>query len=209
MALVLYTDAFWISPYVFSVFVGLQEKGVAFETRTVALQHREQHEAAYAGPSLTARVPALADGDFWLSESSAIIEYIDETLPGPRLLPEAPRERARARQIMAWLRSDLMALRDERPTTTMFYQRADKPLSEAGHNSARKLVRVAERALAGRSQLFGAFSLADADLAFMLGRLVLNDYPVPAELRAFFDVQWARPSVRDFVDRERIPYVDY
>lgn len=209
MSLVLYTDAHWISPYVYSCFVALHEKGARFETRSVALQDGAQHDPQFAQHSLTARVPALQDGFFWLSESSAIIEYLDETLPGPRLLPESVKERARARQLMAWLRSDLGPLREERPTTTMFYNHSSAPLSAACEKAVAKLLRVAETVLEGRTQLFHAWSQADADLAFMLGRLILNDIAVPPALRAFFDTQWARPSVRAFVERDRIPYVEY
>ena len=60
-----------------------------------------------------------------LAESSAIAEYLEEVLPAPahaRLLPADVKNRARARQVMAWLRSDLGALRDERATVTMFFR---------------------------------------------------------------------------------------
>src|SRR5262249_29784967 len=65
----LYTDTLWISPYVFSCFVALHEKGLPFETAPIALQDREQHDPTYRDRSLTARVPAIDDGGFWLSES--------------------------------------------------------------------------------------------------------------------------------------------
>src|SRR5690349_18648534 len=143
--LVLYADRFFISPYVFSCFVALREKNLPFELRTVGLDRKEQRTPAYERQSLTARVPLLCHGDFLLSESSAIVEYLEEAFPSPkytRLLPENQRDRARARQVMAWLRSDLLALRDERPTSTFFYERASQPLSSAGQEAAQKLLRV-------------------------------------------------------------------
>jgi glutathione S-transferase len=107
---------------------------------------------------------------------------------------------------MAWIRSDLLALREERPTTTMFYERADKPLSSAGEEAARKLARVADLLIPeGKTQLFGAFSIADADLAFMLHRLILNDHAISPKARAFAEAQWQRDSIRAFVVRERKP----
>jgi glutathione S-transferase len=42
--------------------------------------------------------------------------FVDEIFPGTRLYPTDPRDRARARQIQAWVRSDLMPIREERPT---------------------------------------------------------------------------------------------
>jgi glutathione S-transferase len=211
--LVLYVDAFFISPYAFSSYVALKEKGVPFETRVVPLQDRAQLQPPYRDRSLTARVPALAHGDFWLSESSAIDEYVEEAFAPPRhpaLYPPEPRQRARARQVQAWLRSDLMPLRDERATTTMFYQRADRPLSPAGKAAAEKLIRVCDQLLPQRGdQLFGAWCIADSDLAFMLHRLILNDEPVPPRVRRYAELQWTRPSVREWVERERIPLVPY
>src|SRR5262249_34089510 len=127
-ALTLYTDAFWISPYAFSAFVTLKEKGLPFTQRSVALQDKGQDDPAYRDRSLTGRVPALLHGDFWLAESQAIVEYLDDAFPEtPRALPVDARARARARQILAWIRSDVLPLREERPTATMFYVRADKP----------------------------------------------------------------------------------
>ena len=211
--IVLYVDAFYISPYAFSCFVALREKGVAFAVREVPLQEKGQQRPEYRDASLTARVPALAHGDFWLSESSAIDEYLEETFPPPAhaaLYPRDLRQRARARQLQAWLRSDLGALREERPTTTMLYTRAERPLSAAGRAAAEKLVRVAERSLPpGAPQLFDTWSIADADLAFMLHRLICNDEAMPARLAAYAKAQWQRPSIREWVERERIPLVPY
>jgi glutathione S-transferase len=209
--LILHGEAFWISPYVFSAFVALREKQLPFTMREISLAKREQHDAAYRDRALTGKVPALAHGDFWLSESSAIIEYLEEVFPdAPRVLPKEPLARARARQLMAWIRSDLTALREERPTTTMFYERAKTPLTAAGEAAAATLVRVAEAVVPATSpHLFGAWSIADADLTFMLHRLLLSDHPVPARVAEYARAQWPRPSVQEFVARQRIPLEPY
>jgi glutathione S-transferase len=205
----LYTDAHWVSPYVFSCFVALREKGLPFESAPIALQDGAQHDPAYRDRSLTARVPAIDDGGFWLAESQAIVEYLDDVYPErPRLLPADVRQRARARQVLGWLRSDLSALREARPTTSMFYERAQGPLPPAAREAADKLLRVAGLLVPdGALSLFGAWCIADSDLAFMLERLVLNGDEVPARLRDFAAAQWTRPSVRAFVERQRPPYV--
>src|SRR5262245_9897012 len=69
---------------------------------------------------------------------------------------------------MGWLRSDLMPIREERPTSSMFYQRADKPLSESARASLGRLVRISEQLIGESAFLFGDFSIADAELSFML-----------------------------------------
>ena len=209
--LTLFADTFWISPYVFSCFVALREKGLDFSVEPVALQSKEQHAPEYRDRTLTGRVPALRHGDFWLAESQAIVEYLDDAFPdAPRVLPRELEARARARQILAWLRSDLMPIREERSTTTMFYERATIPLSTAGEAAAARLVRVADLLVpAGAGSLFGAWSQADSDLAFMLHRLLLNGHALPAKVRAYAEREWQRPSVREFVTHERAAYVPY
>src|SRR2546429_318388 len=109
----LYSDRFWISPWVFSCFVTLKEKGLPFEVVDLALDKKETRKPDYAQATLTAKVPGLDHDGFWLSESAAIIEYLDETFPERRALPAGARERARARQVMSFLRTDLYALREE------------------------------------------------------------------------------------------------
>jgi len=206
-SLTLYAEPLWISPYVFSTFVGLTEKGTAFDIAAISIGDREHLATAYSERSLTERVPALDHDGFVLGESSAIAEYLDEVLPAPRfprLVPSGVHERARARQLMAWLRSDLGALREERATTSMFYRFRLPPLSPAARRDAEKLERVAERCvLHGGGPLFGEWCLADAELAFMLHRLILNGESVGARLRTYAEAQWSRPSVRAFVEHPR------
>src|SRR6185503_20622514 len=90
--LVLHADTAWISPYVFSCFVALHEKVLPFETAGLSLEDGEHHLPGFRDRALTGRVPALQHGDFWLAESSAIVEYLDEAFPDrPKMLPEDPR----------------------------------------------------------------------------------------------------------------------
>ena len=113
-------------------------------------------------------MPVLEHNDFALSESSAILEYLEELYPNTSIYPKDIQARARARQIQAWLRSDLVALRTERPTDVIFIQPTFTPLSEEG-KSSRKLFFVAEKLLASDAEfLFGSWSIVDAELALML-----------------------------------------
>jgi len=200
----LYVDARFTSPYAMSAFVGLHEKGLAFEVATVDLATGENHAAGFAGVSLTHRVPTLLHGDFALSESSAITEYVDEVFPGARLYPAEPRQRARARQIQAWLRSDLMPIREERSTEVVFYGRKQAPLSAAAQDSADKLFAAADSLLlAGYDSICGQWCIADVDLALMINRLVLHGDRVPERLAAYATRQWQRPTVQLWVNQRR------
>jgi len=210
---VLYADPFWVSPYVFSSFVALREKDLVFEVVTIDLSKGEHRREPFRSSSLTARVPALDDHGFWLSESNAIAEYLEEAYPPPehrRLFPADPRQRARARQMMAFLRTDLGPLRDERPSEMVFYKMAGAPLSEAALRSARKLIDVAEQLIApGSTTAFDEWSVADADLALALRRIAADGDLLPARLRDYAASQWERPSVRAYVEHPREPFVPY
>jgi glutathione S-transferase len=202
----LYADAQYASPYAMSVFVALQEKALDFDLSTVDLGKSENHQPGFAAKSLTRRVPTLVHDGFSLSESSAITEYLDETFPGVALYPADRRQRARARQVQAWLRSDLMPIRQERSTEVVFYGPTSTPLSAAAQFAAQKLFSMAEALLARDStHLFGEWCIADVDLALMLNRLVLNGEPVPQRLVEYARHQWQRPSVKLWLALDRPP----
>jgi glutathione S-transferase len=208
MKLVLHGNSTWSSPYVLSCFVTLREKGLPFEVKNIALNAGAHFDPAYAAMSLTARVPVLVDtaSDLTLSESSAIIEYLEDRHPGPespRVLPHDVRARARARQVMSWLRSDLMPLREERSSEYVFYEHDAlppfQPLSAAGQRAASKLLGAADRLIAEDSgPLFGAWCIADTDLAMMLQRLVKTNHDVAKKIRDYAERQWERPAVVEY-----------
>lgn len=204
--LLLYVDDRFLSPYAMSVFVALHEKQLPFEIATLDLAAKQTREADFLARSLTGRVPTLMHGDFALSESSAITEYLDEAFPDNPLYPEDRRDRSRARQLQGWLRTDLLPLRVERSTEVLFYSPSKAPLSDAAQASAKHVFAVAQALLAGQSEnLFGAWSIADLDLAIMLNRLVINGDPVPDSLANYARRQWQRPSVQLWANQPRRP----
>src|SRR3979490_3589943 len=137
--MLLYVDTNFASPYALVVFVSLIEKGLVFESESVDLAAHANHDPNFARTSITRRIPTLIHDGFALSESSAICEYLDETFAGTRLYPTDPRDRARARQIQAWVRSDLMPIRDERPTFVVFCGARRPALSAQATEATHKL----------------------------------------------------------------------
>ena len=203
----LYVDASYVSPYAMSAYVALTEKGVPFELRQVDLRAAHQRAPDYARDSMTGRVPMLSHGDFHLSESSAIAEYLDELLPAPgycALYPGSARERARARQVQAWLRSALDALREARPTTSVFGPALTTPLPAAAAADGARLCALVEALVpAASQQLFGEWSLADTDLALMVQRLLHNGDAVSARVADYARAQWQRPAVQTWLTLPR------
>lgn len=209
--LLLFIDAFSISPYAMSAFVALEEKGVPYKLVHVGVHSGEHLQPTYR--ARTGRVPSLQHGEFVLAESSAIAEYLEEAFPPPEhpaLLPSELKERATARELMAWIRSDLMPIREERPTTSIFIERVNKPLSEQAQAARRRLLLACERLIApGKTTLFSRWCLADTDLALMLQRLNLNGDELPVAYKAFAEANWSRPSVAKWLAHSRSDYTPY
>jgi len=156
--LVLHGSELWTSPYVFSSFVALKEKGLPFRMEVLQTKAGEHLRPPYEPASFTGRIPALRHGDFWLAESSAIDEYLEDVFPPPRharLYPSEPRARARVRMIQAFLRSDLLPLRAERSTDTLFRGAPARSFTPEGLASAERLVRIAERLLPAGASTVG------------------------------------------------------
>lgn len=202
----LYVGADFVSAFAMSAYVTLKEKQLSFELVTLDLKARENYQASYQDVSLTCKIPTLVHEGFALSESSAIAEYLDEIAPGhPKLFPLDIKQRARARQLQAWLRSDLLVIRKERPADLIYFGKKETPLSDEAQAAVARLFFVADRLLEeGADHLFGDWSIADTDLAIMLNRLVANGDRVPARLAAYVRRQWDRDSVRAWMDIERV-----
>jgi glutathione S-transferase len=200
-------DSNFMSPYALAAYVALTEKELPFEVLRVDLGVKEHHERGFRDRSLTARVPMLVHRGFALTESSAITEYLDEVFPAPLhrpLYPRNPERRARARQVQAWIRSDLMPIRVERSTSVIFVAPNPQPLSAEARAAADKLLHATSAWLShGGENLFGEWCIADTDLGVMLNRLVMNGDEVPPAIAVYAKRQWARPSVQSWVARQQ------
>lgn len=202
--LILYVDSQYASPYALSVFVALTEKNLSFEIAEIDLSKSENLNPEFSLISKTSRIPVLEHGDFTLSESSAIVEYIEENFPGESLYPKTSQEKAQARQIQAWLRSDLMPIRVDRSTEVIYYKPSETPLSVSALQAVEKLFFVANSFLHNNQEnLFGSWSIADVELSLMLHRLILNGDYVPENLVLYAKNQWSRASVQEWVNKKR------
>lgn len=83
----------------YRVRIALALKGLAYDYKPVHLPKSEHLAESYGAVSASRLVPLLKDGDAVLTQSLAIIEYLDETHPSPPLLPSDPVGRARVRAI--------------------------------------------------------------------------------------------------------------
>lgn len=90
--------------------IALALKGIAYETVPVNLLKGEQRSAEYLKVNPVGGVPALQDGDFILGQSLAIINYIDNLAPEPKLAPGDFKDQAFARQVALTIAEDIHPL---------------------------------------------------------------------------------------------------
>ncbi|WP_406854366.1 maleylacetoacetate isomerase [Alsobacter sp. KACC 23698] len=99
--------SFWRSSATYRVRVALALKGLSARERNVDLDAGEQRGADFLRVNPMGAIPALVQaGGPTITQSLAILEYLDETHPQPALLPADPVGRARVRSIAAGLTSD-------------------------------------------------------------------------------------------------------
>ena len=100
---------FWRSIASFRVRVALRLKGLPFEEIPIDILSGEQFKPGYEAVNAERVVPTFIHDGHSIFQSLAIIEYLDDIEPEPRLLPQDPRERAYARSLA------LMTIADAHP----------------------------------------------------------------------------------------------
>ena len=108
--------SYWRSSAAYRVRIGLNLKGLRYETVPVHLVRDggEQHQADYAALNPQQLVPTLTHGVRVIRQSLAILEYLDEAWPSPRLLPMTARDRARVRSLAQLVAADIHPLNNLR-----------------------------------------------------------------------------------------------
>ncbi|HUN48038.1 MAG TPA: maleylacetoacetate isomerase [Stellaceae bacterium] len=91
----------------FRVRIALNLKGLPYGQHSIHLRRNEQSAPDYLKLNPQALVPTLVDGGKIVTQSLAIIDYLEETHPAPALLPQGPLERARVRSIAQMIACDI------------------------------------------------------------------------------------------------------
>jgi maleylacetoacetate isomerase len=110
MGLVLYE--YWRSSSSHRVRFALKYKGIAYDSVAVDLRQKEQHTPEHMDRSPLGVVPTLVVDGRTLTESVAILEYLEDAYPDPPLLPRDPWARARVRQLVQFVNSGIQPLQN-------------------------------------------------------------------------------------------------
>jgi glutathione S-transferase len=185
-----------LCPYVQRAVILLLEKNAPHEVTYVDLDNKP---AWLLDISPRGKVPVLVAGGTPLFESQAICEYLEETIPDPRMMPTDPVQRARDR---AWFgyAEDLFGAVFSRA-----YSVEQAAYDKAGEQLLAVLTRL-DRELAGRAWLSGdgsTFGMADVAMVPAFTRIAyldsLGSWGIPASLAnvcAWSERMLARPSVK-------------
>lgn len=187
----LYT--YFRSSAAFRVRIALNLKGVDYESVPVDLRPGAHQQPDYLARNPQGLIPILEEGAAVISQSLAIIEYLEETHPRPPLLPRSPLERARVRSLALAIACDIHPLNNLR---VLNYLRSSLGQEQAAVDTwyrhwiaagFRGLEEEAQRSSGDGQHMFGtAVTLADVCLVpqmFNARRLHCDVSPFPT-LRA-------------------------
>jgi maleylacetoacetate isomerase/maleylpyruvate isomerase len=199
MALALHS--YWRAGAPYRVRIGLHLKGLPYDYVPVNLLAGDQHGEAYKGLNPQGLTPALVvDDDLVLTQSLAILEWLEETHPEPPLLPKAAAERAVVRAMAGIVACDIHPLNNQR----VLKELAGLGVDEAGRNAwAARWIAAGFEALEpmiarhGAGFAFGESpTLADCCLVpqvYSAGRFTVDLTPYPA-IRAAAERAAAHPA---------------
>ncbi|MDX1343089.1 maleylacetoacetate isomerase [Reinekea sp. G2M2-21] len=96
----------------FRVRIALNLKELQYESKFINIKpgEDEQFSPAYLALNPQGRIPFIVDGDVKLGQSTAILEYLDEQYPHPKLLPGTIKERGIVRQMVNAIACDIHPL---------------------------------------------------------------------------------------------------
>lgn len=201
-----------LSPFVRKVRIGLFEKGVGHDVEPVLPFPPHNDQPSFRQMSPIGKVPAYRDGDFAISDSSVILQYLDKTHSSPSLYPEDAQELARA----LWF-EELADSKLVENVGKIFFNRVVKPnvlkeepdqdAIQAGLEALPPLFDYLEEQLEDKEFLAGgAFSVADVATGSVLRQYQLAGESLDAsrwpKLAAYGDRILARGSFQSAIQEE-------
>lgn len=199
---------FPLSPFVRKVVVAAREKGLDYE---LIPANPSQPTEEFLEVSPFSKIPAIADGEFTLADSTAIVTYFDAKYPEPALLPADPRARGRAvwfeevaDTILIPAGAPIVLNRFLRPN--IFGTEGDEAAAVAGEEAIKKPLGYLESAVGDGGWLDGEFSVGDLAVACTIKTLSYTGWTLDPtsypKLSAWYDRVAERPAWRQAAEEE-------
>ena len=174
----------------------LAEKGIEHETKNISFETRQQHTPEFEALNPKGKVPVIVHNGRTITESTIIVEYLDDAFPGPSLMPTDPYWRARRRLWARWIddemhiphistisfaisfkellsyKSDQSAPGPRGAPPPFMFAALDSDVMLKSLNAYQRFLREMDRELSDNAWLAGPqFSLADIDVVPYVWRL--------------------------------------
>ncbi len=186
-----------LSTYSRRVLIAFAEKQIPHELVVVDMAARRHREQPYLSLNPYGRVPTLEEDGFVLFESTAILNYLEATRPGPPLMPADARGRALVDMHMKLCDLQLTRHADTIlfPTRFLPRERWNDAVMTAAKTAIEKHLAILDKRLAGRTYLVAEqFSLADICYMPFLEFLPLMEVVPPKAVAIWSEHLLARPS---------------
>jgi glutathione S-transferase len=186
----------YVSPYVRKVLAAMNLKGLSYQVDPITPFFGNDE---FERMSPLRRIPVLVDGDFSISDSTVICDYLDDAYPGHPLYPADPRKRARAR----WFEEYADTRLGELFIWSLFYQKVVRPLVWGEPADEERVATAQEK------DIPAALDYLEAELpasGFLFGEIGVADIAIASFFRnaayAGFETDAARwPRTAAFVAR--------
>ena len=155
----------------------LAEKGVAFESHYLDLLQFDQHRPEYLAINPQGTIPAMTHGSLVLTESTAMMEYVDEAFAGPRLMPADARDAWRVRWWMKFM-DQWLAPSFSMIGWSIFIGPSVRQRDPAELEAAIERIPLPERRVAWRKAIYNQFSaeeMAESNRRVAIGITMLED----------------------------------
>jgi glutathione S-transferase len=166
--------------------IALEETGDRYALSRVDLASNQQNSPEFLRVNPKARVPALTDGDWTLTEAAAILRYIAARYPSAGLWPWEPRQEARCAEWLNYLSSTVHAAAGyvRRAARLASDPRAVEDVANTGRKTCRDVWSAVEAKIGDGPWALGErYSVADAYLMvyWTWGRSSLLNYDMPGD----------------------------
>ena len=177
----------------------LAEKNIPFEPVNVHGDKSVKESPEFKKASPRGTVPAIIDGDVYMSEAFLINQYLDKKHPAPPLMPSDASARAEIEQFVKEIDKAMVLniglLLIEHILKPKDQQRED--IKQKKRQEIAEGLKALDKRLEGKEYLFGSYSLADVAITPHVAALPMLGSGIPSELKnmtAWFERIKKRPS---------------
>lgn len=175
----------------------LEELGVEYEQVPLNMREREHKKPEFLALNPTGQVPVLVDGDFVLSESMAINEYLGLKYGDGKLLGETPAQKAEAWKWSLWAYINMQPHFEEGLYQAFGIRPENKDALAKSREAIQPYLEILEKHLEGKEYILGdKFSVADinASITLSYGKYVEIDLSKFPNITAWLNRLLARPT---------------